>query len=214
MSFTNLQVDLDTLPRFDAVRFQTLHACYPRIVLGLAVAFEIPALLGAAFVLLAASPPAAIRSSIGAALLLAAVFVAWLAHKSASVMRYAVRRHDVVLRTGVFWRKETVQPIKRIQHVEQVQGPVDKKFGLSKIKLFSAGTGHVTFEIPGLDAEMAAAIKRYILSYHEPDGEASPGAPDGSEAPQADGARAKPAGNAEPRRNAQAAGAARPAGDG
>lgn len=90
-------------------------------------------------------------------------FLVWVAWKTASVIRYAVREHDVILQTGIFWRKETVQPIARIQHVEQSQGPLDKRFGLYTLKLFSAGTGHVTFQIPGLDARTAARLRRFLL---------------------------------------------------
>jgi len=187
MSFVNTEIDLDTLPRFDDVHFRELHPHYPLVVLGIALAIEAVVLLIGAIVLFIAPIPWALRLSILAAALLAMTLLAAFAHASASVIRYAIRQHDVIVRSGVFWKKETVQPIKRIQHVEQEQGPVDKRFGLSTLKLFSAGTGHVTFRIPGLEAATASAIKRFILSYHEPDGE------DALEAPPHDARLTEPA---------------------
>ncbi len=90
--------------------------------------------------------------------------LAWYAYKSASVIRFAVREHDVILHKGVFFKRETIQPVRRIQHVEQMQGPVARRFGLAKIRLFSAGTAHFAFEIPGLDAPTAARLRQSILS--------------------------------------------------
>jgi hypothetical protein len=97
------------------------------------------------------------------------LFLGWFSHKSASVIRYAIREHDVIVHAGVFWKKETVQPIRRIQHVEQHQGPIDKRYGLYELKLFSAGTGQFTFRIPGLDATAAARIKQFILEVQQDD---------------------------------------------
>lgn len=141
---------------------------YAPLVLGLSLSFWSIILLG---VLIAGAVIDPFRANLfsvralpfiggGAAL---PTFMIWFAWKSASVIRYAVREQDVIVQTGIFWRKETIQPIARIQHVEQTQGPLDKRFGLYTLKLFSAGTGHVSFQIPGLSARTAARLKRYLL---------------------------------------------------
>jgi membrane protein YdbS with pleckstrin-like domain len=54
---------------------------------------------------------------------------------------------------------------------------VDKRFGLYELKLFSAGTGNVTFRIPGLDADSASRIRKFILNVQE-DGWAPAAAPE------------------------------------
>jgi membrane protein YdbS with pleckstrin-like domain len=168
VSFTNLQLDLDAIPRFEEVRFQRLSPQYAPLVLGVSIAFWAICLL---VILLAA----VIIDPFGQALfaiealpffaggLVVLSFAIWVSWKSASVIRYAVREADVIVQSGIFWRKETIQPIVRIQHVEQAQGPLDKRFGLYTLKLFSAGTGHVTFQIPGLSARTAARLKRFLL---------------------------------------------------
>ena len=74
--------------------------------------------------------------------------VAWLQHR-AGVIRYSMRRRDVIVRTGVFWRKETVQPNQAdsargagARSREQApRGPVHAP-------ALDAGTGHVTFGSP------------------------------------------------------------------
>ena len=164
-----MQLPVESLPAFSAVGFHSLDPRYPRVVLGTSLAFLLPLLLAAGIVIytvLASNPelPRAPGALIFAALALGAGLLAWLGHRTASVIRYAIREHDVIVQSGIFWRKETVQPIRRIQHVEQHQGPIDRRFGLYELKLFSAGTGHFTFRIPGLDAASAARIKHYLLS--------------------------------------------------
>ncbi len=207
MSFTNPDVDLTALPRFDEARLHALHPRYPRLVLALVALTGVPAFLVVAVVVSLLDRILGFAIVLGVLALFAAV--AWFAHRAASVIRYAVRRHDVIVRSGVFWRKEAVQPIKRIQHVEEVQGPLDKLFGLSTLKLFSAGTGHVTFQIPGLDVATAAALSRFILSFHEPAAgahapaaatHAASGTAAGAAAPAppADAGPSKPAANAAP----------------
>lgn len=175
MTFTNPQIPLESLPRFAEVEFQALHPRYPRVVLGVAIAFEALALVVVTVLLFAvlvaiAGMPLATALLIYGLVAAALVFVAWFSHKSASVIRYAIRQHDVIVQSGVLWKKETVQPIRRIQHVEQHQGPIDKRFGLYELKLFSAGTGHFTFRIPGLDAAAAARVKQFILEVQQDEG--------------------------------------------
>jgi hypothetical protein len=174
MSFTNLQVPLESLPRFAAVEFHKLHPRYARVVLGVALAFEAMAFVVVTVLLFAvlvpkAGLPIAIASLIDGLVAALLFFLGWFSHKSASVIRYAIREHDVIVHSGVFWKKETVQPIRRIQHVEQHQGPIDKRYGLYELKLFSAGTGQFTFRIPGLDATAAARIKQFILEVQQDD---------------------------------------------
>jgi hypothetical protein len=172
MTFANVQVSLETLPRFAYVEYHELHPSYARVVLGVGLVFQIPVFLflaGLLFLVLVpkAGLPALVAVLLFVAVLLLFSFIPWFTYKSARVTRYALRQHDVIVQSGIFWKKETVQPIRRIQHVEQHQGPVDKRYGLYELKLFSAGTGHFTFRIPGLDADSASRIRQFILNVQE-----------------------------------------------
>lgn len=177
MTFTNLDVALDELPRAAEAEFHRLHPLHAPVSLALVLLIELPIVL-AGLVAALVSPRFIAAVTAGPALLpasgvcVALVALPWLVYKSASVVRYAIREHDVIRRSGIFFKKETVQPVTRIQHVEQVQGPIAKRFGLSALKLFSAGTGSFSFEIPGLDAETAARIKAFILERHAREAEA------------------------------------------
>lgn len=195
MSFTNVQLAVDSLPRFADVEFHELHPSYARVLLGVALAFQIPVFIGLNVLLFAVLVPVAGLPLFAAGLLFVSilllfVFLSWFTFRSARVMRYAVRQHDVIVRSGVFWKKETVQPIRRIQHVEQHQGPVDKHYGLYELKLFSAGTGHFTFRVPGLDGDSASRIRQFILNVQEDDWQAD--APTEESTPVASEAKPEP----------------------
>lgn len=58
--------------------------------------------------------------------------------------RHLLRRHDMLLEHGIVWRHAVMLPLSRLQHVSVSQGPLQKRFGLATLKLFTAG---------GLDAE-------------------------------------------------------------
>lgn len=178
MSFTNVAVDLKSLPRYDEAPLRRLDPRFPRLVLAVASLVALPGAIAAVTALIVAPPIGLPLRLLLAAVVLSVVgFAVWLPYRWASTVRYAVRQHDVIRRAGLFWTTETVQPIKRIQHVEREQGPLEKRFGLSTIKLYSAGSGNVTLRIPGLEAETAAALCRYILSFHEPEAWAAPPEP-------------------------------------
>ena len=168
MTFSNVQIDPQELPRFEDVRLEKLSPRYAPLVLGVSIGVWSFVLLGLCIAGIIIDPlgenlfSAAALPFFGGGVVLVSSLV-WVAWKSAEVIRYAVRDQDVIVQTGIFWRKETIQPIVRIQHVEQTQGPLDKRFGLYTLKLFSAGTGHVTFQIPGLSARTAARLKRFLL---------------------------------------------------
>jgi membrane protein YdbS with pleckstrin-like domain len=178
MTFSNAQVDLESLPRFQDVEYANLSPRYAKLVRSIAWSFVAAVALVAA-VLLVMTPPlrAFVASVAGIPFVSLFVgllgFIAWFPHKAAGVIRYAVREHDVIVRTGVFWRQDTIQPLRRIQHVEQAQGPLDKRAGLYTLKLYSAGTGQATFSIPGLDARTAAKLKRFLLTRRD-DADAEP----------------------------------------
>ena len=53
---------------------------------------------------------------------------------------YTVRSYDVLVCHGVFWKKRICIPRLRIQHVDILSGPLDRRFDLCKVSLFTAGT--------------------------------------------------------------------------
>jgi membrane protein YdbS with pleckstrin-like domain len=80
---------------------------------------------------------------------------------------YSLREQDLNYRSGVIFSKTVSQPMLRIQHVELKRGPIDRKTGLAKLQVFSAGGAMHTFEIPGLPLETAESIRQFILDHKD-----------------------------------------------
>jgi len=78
MSFVNVQIPLDSLPRLASVQFEALSPHYARVVLGAALAVETVALVIAAIVLFAVLVPNA-GLPLGRALLICGGIVATMA---------------------------------------------------------------------------------------------------------------------------------------
>jgi membrane protein YdbS with pleckstrin-like domain len=80
---------------------------------------------------------------------------------------YSLREQDLSYRSGLIFRKTVSQPMLRIQHVELKRGPIDRKVGLAKLQVFSAGGALHTFEIPGLPLKTAENIRQFILDHKD-----------------------------------------------
>jgi membrane protein YdbS with pleckstrin-like domain len=66
--------------------------------------------------------------------------------------RFLLRTQDFLLQYGVFWHRAVLIPLHRVQHVTISQGPLQKRFGLATLKVYTAG---------GLDAEAALTDIEY-----------------------------------------------------
>jgi len=77
---------------------------------------------------------------------------------------YGLREKDILYRSGLIWRNETIVPFNRIQHVELGQGPIERLFSLSRIRVFTAGGSQSDLVIPGLTTENAQRIKTYLVN--------------------------------------------------
>ncbi|HEU0013675.1 MAG TPA: PH domain-containing protein, partial [Longimicrobium sp.] len=72
---------------------------------------------------------------------------------------YTVDDEDVRVMSGWLWRTTSVVPNARIQHVDTRQGPLQRMFGLATVVIFTAGSVGAMVSIPGLDTEVAEALR-------------------------------------------------------
>lgn len=62
----------------------------------------------------------------------------------------------LALRRGRLWQSEVQVPINRVQHLDLLRGPLDRRYGLASLVIHTAGSRHNTVTIDGLalaDAE-------------------------------------------------------------
>jgi membrane protein YdbS with pleckstrin-like domain len=76
---------------------------------------------------------------------------------------FALREKDIVYKSGIFWHTVTAVPFNRIQHVEKSSTPLDRRFGVATLQLFTAGGAGGDLKIHGLSAELAESIRTFIL---------------------------------------------------
>lgn len=166
MSFSNLQIDMSTLPQAGELELISLPEAHRReimvqsaITLGIMLVIAlIPQLITAI--------DAPIRRwllLIPAAILMVGGLITVLLLIRHRYKGYAMRAHDIVFRTGLFWRKTTVLPFNRVQHAEVTHGPLQRRFGLATLKFFTAGGASVDLNIEGLHNADAEALREDIL---------------------------------------------------
>jgi membrane protein YdbS with pleckstrin-like domain len=161
--FENPQVAIENLPDTDTVQWKLLDAAYKR----LRQVQSALALLGVAipmtFITIAAEVPALPATVIWSAW--AIVLAALIAWPTIALPKrgYVVRDKDILFRKGVVWRSVTAVPYNRIQHVETSNTPLDRKFDLATLQLFTAGGSSGDLKIDGLAANTAEQLRIYLL---------------------------------------------------
>lgn len=73
----------------------------------------------------------------------------------------------LLIHRGVFWRSETFVPRSRIQHTEVNQGPLDRRWGMAKLVLHTAGTRLENISVSGLNHADALTLRDALLDRRE-----------------------------------------------
>jgi membrane protein YdbS with pleckstrin-like domain len=76
---------------------------------------------------------------------------------------YALRENEVLVRSGVLFRRWTSIPFQRIQHLDTRQGPIERMLGLARLQIYTASGMSADGSIPGL-AQGTAEGLRDLLS--------------------------------------------------
>jgi hypothetical protein len=167
--FENLQIAADDLPQVETVEWQRMDPKFRSRQLAGALVTIVIIAVGAgilnfflAFAAQGSDPDFSAGwlwvSFAGLALLLAA----W-PFLSVPRMRYAVRERDIVYRHGVVWHTVTAVPFNRIQHVEKSSTPLDRRFQVASLQLYTAGGSSSDLKIRGLPARSAEKLRMFIL---------------------------------------------------
>lgn len=83
---------------------------------------------------------------------------------------YRTDEHGFTIRRGVLWRGVTSIPKARVQHTDVVQGPIQRRFGLSKLVIHTAGTQDASVSLSGLPYDKALPIRDFLIAGDERDG--------------------------------------------
>ena len=76
---------------------------------------------------------------------------------------YRVDEQGIEIRRGVFWRVVINVPRSRVQHIDVSQGPLERRYGLGTLVIYTAGTDHAKVELDGLEHGRALQIREHLL---------------------------------------------------
>lgn len=168
--FVNPEVPIESLPAAELVEWRPLDARYlPRVLVGrLFVWLTVIGAAAAAQVLAThfGSPWwthwTLVAPAWAALCALASRSLLW---PFVSVPRcgYAVRDRDILHRTGVLWRRVQVVPFNRVQHAVTSHGPLDRRFGLATLVVFTAGGSAGDMAVAGLGEDVAERLRAHIV---------------------------------------------------
>ena len=144
------------------------HSLDPRVIavqrIGGAVFTSLLAIGSLVAIVMPADGPIALRAALWMVLVLlvAAASYRWppVAYRHSS---YRVDDQGIEIRKGVFWRVVINVPRSRVQHIDVSQGPLERKYGLGTLVIYTAGTDHAKVELPGLEHGRALRIREHLL---------------------------------------------------
>ncbi len=77
--------------------------------------------------------------------------------------RYAFLGDLLLMRYGILFVEERAVPVRRMQHVDLVRGPIERLFGLATLVVFTAGNEGSSFRVPGLGVTDAQELRDRIV---------------------------------------------------
>jgi membrane protein YdbS with pleckstrin-like domain len=99
--------------------------------------------------------------------LLLVSLIAWFLHRWPAIeyrhRGYRLDAEGIEIRAGVIWRRVMNVPRSRVQHTDVAQGPLERRHGLGRLIVYTAGTDHARVELPGLAHQDALQIRDRLL---------------------------------------------------
>ncbi|MGZ8997359.1 MAG: PH domain-containing protein [Allosphingosinicella sp.] len=105
------------------------------------------------------SPTGLIPSIAFAACVLALIF---LPRRRYRAWGFAEGEDELHIRHGLWIRVQTAVPFGRVQHIDVAQGPVERRLGLARLILHTAGTRNAAIPLPGLGHAKAEEMRDRI----------------------------------------------------
>jgi membrane protein YdbS with pleckstrin-like domain len=149
-------------PVADWVRVSVRLRAMRRVMLG--VVGVVVAVLAAVALAIAGSVLAAVVTVIVVFAVCAAAFV--VVGRNYDSWGYAERGADLLVTHGVMWRRLVVVPYGRMQLVDVTAGPIERKFGISTLRLHTASAG-TDARIHGLTAAEATRLRDRLAALGE-----------------------------------------------
>ncbi len=162
-NFINETININELPKFEAVQFTALHKSYWKVICIDIICFFLILVTGAGFALVFVEELIPYKMQIVATISIMLGLVLFFTRLSFNKKGFAFRDHDVLFKHGLIATNTIVIPYNRVQHVALHEGLISRYFGLAKIEIFTAGGVSSDIEIPGIAKEQAQNIKQLLM---------------------------------------------------
>lgn len=96
------------------------------------------------------------------ALLVAVWLAIWVPLYYGSI-RYGVDVEWLYAEGGVIWRRRSRLPVRRVQMVNTIQGPWQRRYGIATVGIYTAATGQPTAEMAFLNVADADSLRERVL---------------------------------------------------
>lgn len=160
----NPQLQAAGLPRYRDVEFESVAEKYRRYTLLTTLLFFLPPIVVViAVFIFVGDIPLPVAFGVPAALVVLTILIAVYRWADAGHRGWALRDHDLIARSGIFWRQITILPVARIQHVESTHGPIERGHGLARLKLFTAGGMTADLVVIGLARDEADRLREHLV---------------------------------------------------
>ncbi|MDO5504643.1 MAG: PH domain-containing protein [Actinomycetia bacterium] len=90
----------------------------------------------------------------------------WLIRRQVSAMSYIELTEDLVIRKGRVFRQVSSIPYGRLQYVDVQSGPLDRKYGMATLQIFTASPS-TSATIPGLPIATAEEMRERLMARGE-----------------------------------------------
>jgi hypothetical protein len=97
-----------------------------------------------------------------AALVLGASLALLLPRRRYRAWSYRVDEDDLRIASGILVRSEAIVPFGRVQHIDVVRGPLQRRYGLGSLVLHTAGTRGAAMMLPGLELAEAERMRDHV----------------------------------------------------
>ena len=148
-------------PRAAFTSSDTWNSVSPRLINARRITLGLVFILVAACVvvlLVLPAVPRAVGWLVAGVAVIAFAWLWWLIGRRVRSYGYAERDDDLLVRSGILFRRLVIVPYGRMQLVDVTAGPIDRMLGVATLQLHTAAaTTDAT--IPGLEEEVAAALR-------------------------------------------------------
>lgn len=81
--------------------------------------------------------------------------------------RWRLDPRGLEIHRGVYWQHQIRVPRSRVQHTDLHRGPLDRRWGMADLVIYTAGSEQAAVRLGGLPAAQAQALRDALLQGHD-----------------------------------------------